>query len=185
MRMQITLQKSTYPIVQVIVFFIIYTLLLWLWGWARNSAFAHFLIEDVTVKTAVGFVNLISPNFNSIAHGTHMTSSAGGINVVNGCEGVEVMFLLIAAMIISPLSVRAKIVGILVGLIYIFFLNQVRLVVMFYAVRENKQLFELVHGTIAPIILVALTGFFLALWISSFGNSINTSNVKVSHAVSD
>jgi exosortase family protein XrtM len=142
------------------------------------------LIEDITVKTAVGFVNFISPTFASYAQGTHMTSSAGGINVVSGCEGVEVMFLLIAAIIISPLRLRAKIACMLIGLFYVFFLNQIRLVVMFYAVREHKQLFELVHGIIAPIILVAFTGLFLAFWIARFGQPISL-NVKVPHVLAD
>jgi exosortase/archaeosortase family protein len=141
----------------------------WLWGLERNSPFGHAMIEGLTVNSAVNLINLISSNVIASAQGTHITAVGGGINVLSGCDGLEVMFLLIAAMIISPLSWLAKLNGILSGLIFVFLLNQLRLVTIFYAVRQNKQLFELVHGLIAPIILVALTGLFLAFWLSVYG----------------
>jgi exosortase/archaeosortase family protein len=127
------------------------------------------MIEGLTVNSAVNLINLISSNVIASAQGTHITAVGGGINVLSGCDGLEVMILLIAAMIISPLSWLAKLTGILSGLILVFLLNQLRLVTIFYAVRQNKQLFELVHGLIAPIILVALTGLFLAFWLSVYG----------------
>lgn len=167
-----TSRSATFLVRKIIVFLLIFVCLQWLWGLGRNSAFGHTVIEGVTVTSAVGLINVISSDIIASAQGTHITAIGGGINVVSGCDGLEVMFLLIAAMFISPLSWPAKLTGTVSGLVYVFLLNQLRLIVMFYAVRQDKQLFELVHGLIAPIILVALTGLFLAFWLSIYGQPV-------------
>jgi len=162
-------RSATSLIVKIAVFLLIFLFLQWVWALERNSPFGHAVIESLTVNSAVNLINLISANVIASAHGTHITAVGGGINVLSGCDGLEVMFLLIAAISISPLSWFAKLTGVLSGLIFVFFLNQLRLVTIFFAVRQNKQLFELMHGLIAPIILVALTGLFLSFWLSIYG----------------
>jgi len=178
-----TSRSATLLVIKIIVFLLIFVSLQWLWGLGRNSAVGHIMIEGITVTSAVDLINVISSDIIASAQGTHITAVGGGINVVSGCDGLEVMFLLIAAMMISPLSWPAKLIGIVSGLVYIFLLNQLRLLTMFYAVRQNKQLFELVHGLIAPIILVALTSLFLAFWLSRYGLPVTLKVSKLNDLV--
>ncbi len=153
---------------QLLVFVFIFAALQWTWRDQHDSAFERFFIEDVTVRTAVGLVNTLTPSIKAVAMGTHMTAPGGGINVLNGCEGVEVMFLLLSAMVIAPIPWKVRIAGAFSGLVYVFFFNQLRLLVMFYTVRTNRELFELLHGIVAPLFLVALTGLFFAAWLARF-----------------
>ena len=45
-----------------------------------------------------------------------------------------------------------------------FGLNQLRLLVLFYAFRGNRPLFESLHGLVLPLALIAATaGLFLAV----------------------
>ena len=153
---------------QTLIFLAIFLLLQLLWSLVSLSSVGLFLIEGVTVKTAVWLISLFTPQVNAMAQGTHIMANGGGINVQNGCEGIEVMFMLIAAMCVASLTWQNKLYGMLFGMFYVFVMNQVRLVVMFYAVRSDRVLFETVHGLIGPILLVALTGLFFAFWLSKF-----------------
>jgi len=150
------------------IFLLLFFGLQWLWSWQRDSAFPIFLIEGLTVKCTTGLINLFTPQVMAIAKGTQISAAGGGINVYSGCEGVEIMFMLFAAMIISPITLRAKVFGIVIGLVYIFLLNQIRLVFLFYAARFDKTWFEIAPGTVFPILLVALTALYFGYWLSRY-----------------
>ena len=167
---------------QTLTFLAVFILLQLLWSLLRLTGFGLWLIEGATVQTTVWLINLLTPHVHALAQNTHIIANGGGINVLNGCEGVEVMFILIAAMAVAPLAWRFKLAGMAVGVMYVFLVNQIRLVAMFYAVRTDKQLFETVHGLIGPILLVAITGLFFAYWLSKFAVStrfaLSASEVK-------
>jgi exosortase/archaeosortase family protein len=91
----------------------------------------------------------------------------GGLNILNGCEGVEVAFLLIAALCAMPGSHRRRLCGMAVGVSLVFMLNQARILALFYAFRYDKVLFSLLHGTVAPLAMIACTVLFVAVWPKS------------------
>ena len=167
---------------QTLTFLAIFLFLQVIWSLLRLTGFGLWLIEGATVQTTVWLINLLTPSVNALAQNTHIVASGGGINVANGCEGVEVMFMLIAAMVVAPLTWRFKLAGMITGVLYVFLVNQIRLVAMFYTVRVDKQLFETVHGLVGPILLVAITGLFFAYWLSKF--AVSTSKVKDDQAIS-
>ena len=167
---------------QIFIFLVVFMLLQVLWSFVRLTDFGLWFIEGLTIHTSTGLINMFTPQVRALAQGTHIASSGGSINVLNGCEGIEVVFILIAAMLVAPLTWRSKLLGILAGVSYVFAMNQIRLVAMFYAIRTNRQLFETVHGLVGPILLVAITGLFFAYWLSKF--AVSTSKVKDDQAIS-
>lgn len=171
--------RSSSYIRQVLIFLFVFICLQALWAWQRHSLVCTFFVEGLTVKSAVNIVNLLTPSVMALAKGTSIAAEGGGINVYSGCEGVEVMFMLMAAMLIAPISLRAKLLGTLSGLIFIFMLNQIRLVCLFYVVRVDKNWFELAHGFIAPIALVALTALFFAYWLAKNTNKIQIPDTSI------
>lgn len=148
------------------LFLLIFFGLQWLWDWQRDNTLPVFIIEDLTVRCSTSLINLLTPQVMAIANGTKISAVGGGINVYSGCEGVEIMFMLYAAMIISPITLRDKLIGAVIGTVYIFLLNQLRLVFLFYSVRFDSTWFEIAHGTVFPIFLVAFTALFFGLWLS-------------------
>lgn len=164
---------------QVLIFLLVFMCLQILWAWQRHSPVCTFIVEGLTVKSATHLVNLLTPTVMAIAKGTSISAVGGGINVYSGCEGVEVMFMLMAAMLIAPLKLRAKLLGTLSGLVFVFMLNQIRLVCLFFVVRFDKNWFDLAHGLIAPIALVALTVMFFAYWLARNTVNIQLDNTKI------
>ena len=87
--------------------------------------------------------------------------------IAAGCNGVEAMILLIAAMLAFPSPWRHKLVGIAIGVIAIQALNLVRIVSLFFLGMWNETAFEWAHLYVwqALIMLDALVVFLL--WIRS------------------
>lgn len=142
----------------------IFLLLQGLWAGARGSAMERAVIDQATVGSAVVLINWLTPEVGAIASGPRIRAPGGGLNILNGCEGVEVLFLLLAGLSVLGLPARRWLVGVTYACLLVFALNQLRILALFYAYRSDKSLFSLLHGTVAPVVLIALAVAFLAIW---------------------
>lgn len=163
--------KTHSLITQALLFALIFAALQLSWLVVRDNSFGHFIRGDLTVKPAVHLINLFSPQINASALGNQILASGGGLVVKLGCEGVEALFILLAALITAPLSRSAMLKGMLIGTLFIYAFNQARILILFYAFRADKPLFQLLHGTIAPLALVALAALFFHWWLSKYSSS--------------
>lgn len=139
-------------------------------GWystvARNTWIERLVIDEVTVKSAAALIQLIDPATGVQPVGSRLHAPGGGINIINGCEGVDVLFLMMAAMLVAPISLNARLMGIVLGICVVLTLNQARVIGLFYAYRLDRSLFDMLHGVVAPLMLiVAVSGYFL-LWLN-------------------
>ena len=136
------------------------------WSLAQGTALEHVTVGDWTVRPAAFWIQLITPDIGANAQGYSITATGGGINVLNGCEGFEVVFLWLSALAITPLSWRWRGIGLVLGVGLIWVLNQVRILILFYAYRTNKEWFAQLHGTIAPLVLIVLVAAAFALFVA-------------------
>lgn len=139
------------------------------WNSARDTSLERIAIDVLTVRPAAWLINHITPEIMVQAAGTRLKAAGGGINILNGCEGSDVVFLLAAAMLSAPLRMKWRLLGIGIGSIAILSCNQVRILALFYANRTDKALFELLHGIVAPVILILIATGFYVFWLEYFG----------------
>ncbi len=135
------------------------------WEAARGSWLERLWVHQLTVSSATVLINQLTPEVNAVAKGARITAPGGGLNVLFGCEGTDAVFLLAAALLVFPMSMRARLTGLLAGLVWVFLLNQLRIVALFYAFRADAGLFDLLHTAAAPLLMVVLTGLFFHLWL--------------------
>lgn len=135
-----------------------------LWAGARGTALEHFIIGRMTVGCATAAINLLTPEVRAVVDGFRIRAPGGGINILNGCEGVDIAFMLVAALLAYPTTWRSRLSGIAAGMAFVFVLNQARILALFYAYRTDKALFGLLHGTVAPVFMIACTFAFVLLW---------------------
>lgn len=128
----------------------------------RGSDLWRVLIEEATVRPAAALVNLLSPGEATAGQGAALVSPRARLTVRSGCEGIEAMLLLSAAYLAAPLGWRARTLGLLAGLGLIYALNQARLVALWFALRHDRELFALLHGVIAPALLVGAACAYFA-----------------------
>jgi len=150
--------------IRVIVFALVFICLQLVWDTVRDTALERVLIHDVTVRPAAWLINLITPNVQAQAIDFSVRAYGGGLNILNGCEGLEALFLLIAAFVVLPITSRSRLIGMLVGIVFVFVINQLRILVLFYAYRADHALFDSLHSTVTPIAVVLLVGLYFYAW---------------------
>ncbi len=146
-----------------------FMLLQWAWSEARGTWIERLVIDQMTVKTAAWLIDTLDPAIGVQAAGSRLKAAGGGINILNGCEGTEVAFLLACAMLVAPMVWRARLLGLAVGCLLVFVLNQGRVLVLFYAFRADRALFDALHGVIAPLLLILAASVFFLVWLNYYG----------------
>lgn len=136
------------------------------WSKTRATPIERLVIDRTTVATSAWIIDRISPEEGVWAEGPRLISPKVRLSVLNGCEGTESILLFAAAVLAFPAPWRKKPAGLLVGLVWVFLLNQVRIVGLFFILRYRPQWFEAVHGTIAPIFIILAGAVVFALWLN-------------------
>lgn len=161
-------RRKVHPLSLLLIFMVAFFALQWAWGQARGTAIERLVIDQATVRPAVYLVNLISPKASAYAEGSRLKAPGGGINILNGCEGTEVLFLLYAALLAAPLAWRARLLGAAAATLFVYVLNQVRIVALFFAYRSDAGWFDALHGMIAPLLLIACALLFFLYWLGRY-----------------
>jgi exosortase/archaeosortase family protein len=144
----------------IILFGLVFALLQWGWSVARGTWVEQLVVHEVTVTSAAALVRFLTPQIPARPIGASIKAPGGGLNILNGCEGTEVMFLLMAAFAAVRMPWRHRLAGLILGTGMIFLLNQMRILVLFYSNRADRALFDVLHTAILPAVLVALTAAY-------------------------
>ncbi|MBL0726206.1 archaeosortase/exosortase family protein [Piscinibacter sp. HJYY11] len=136
------------------------------WEAARGSWVERLWVHHLTVQSATQVITTLTPEIHAVAKGPRITAPGGGINVLFGCEGTDVVFMLTAALLVFPMTWRKRLGGWIAGLAWVLVLNVLRIVVLFYAYRSDPGVFDLLHTAAAPLAMVVLTGLFFHLWLA-------------------
>lgn len=152
---------TAYPLwLSLMIFLGVFAVLQWTWGEAHNTWIERLVIHEATVKPAAAMIQILTPEADAKPVGASIKAAGGGLNILNGCEGTEVMFLLGAAFAAVRMGWQRRLTGLALGLALIFALNQARILALFYTFREQRSLFDLLHTTVLPAVLVAAVALY-------------------------
>lgn len=114
---------------------------------------------------AVWIIELWDSNVESMGKIIRDIPSGFAVSIEPGCNGVEAMIILFAAIFAFPAPWKHKFVGFLIGCVAIQALNMVRIISLFYMGQWNMVWFEWFHLYLwqAMIILEALV--FWLVWL--------------------
>jgi len=159
---------------RILAFAAVFSVLQSAWQRWSEEPLGRWLVETLVVAPTAVLVNWLTPGVNAVADGGTVRAAGGGVRVLNGCEGFEAMFLLVAAVLVMPATPRQRLWGLAAGLPLIHALNAVRLLAMFYSFRRDPALFDTLHGLVMPLVMVAGVLAYFALWVR---------RVRKSHAI--
>jgi len=77
------------------------------------------------------------------------------------------MFMLVAAFTAVAMPGLRRLTGVGLGIVLVFCMNQVRLVALFYVHRSDPTLFNLLHGTVAPVVLIIAVALYVFFWMGN------------------
>jgi exosortase H (IPTLxxWG-CTERM-specific) len=118
----------------------------------------------VIVKAAGMLIHLFRGQ--AIASGDILMSPLNGfqIQVVSGCNAVNVTILLWAAMLVYPASWTQRLKGVVLGSFAIHGLNLLRVISLFYLGQYNAALFDFAHFYLWEGLIVVDTLVAFGVW---------------------
>lgn len=154
-----------------LIFLLLFFVLQYGYSACQGTIVEHVVLDVATVRPSAAAINLISPEASAQAAGHRIVSPHGSLSVLNGCEGTETLFLLLAAIAAFKAPWRHKLKGAVIGTFIIYGLNQIRIVALFFAAQQDRKWFDMLHGTIAPTLIIVLSVLFFLWWSSESGVS--------------
>ena len=112
-------------------------------------------------------VQFFDDNVMAVSNVIRDRTTGFGVRIERGCNGVEALIILFAAIFAFPAPLKNKIIGFVIGFIAIQGLNLVRIVSLFYMGQWNQVAFEWFHLYLwqALIIMDALVVWLI--WLRS------------------
>jgi len=126
----------------------------------RGSSAEWLIIDLLTVKPAGFLVAVVFPDSNVQSAGARLMWEGGQLTLLNGCDGFEFMSLLAAATLAANIPLRRGLVCLCVGVALVWGANQIRIVVLFWAFRFQRDWFDVLHTLWLPLLLISITGWF-------------------------
>jgi len=132
----------------------------------RGTWVEWWLVDAMTVVPSVGLLNGVLPTGTAVvADGASLVGPGVRLNVLAGCEGTEVMLLLLLAIAAARRGWRASLWGAAAGLALVWVANVVRIAVLYLAFTHSRAMFDLLHALVAPLAVVAVAVLFFAAWL--------------------
>jgi exosortase H (IPTLxxWG-CTERM-specific) len=116
-------------------------------------------------KVSVFLIELFDSGVISFGKVIQDVESGFAVSIEPGCNGVEALIILFAAIFAFPAPLKSKLVGFAIGFVAIQALNLVRIISLFYLGQWNMTWFEWFHLYLwqALIILDALVVWLIWL----------------------
>lgn len=127
-------------------------------NWVNDHA-----IEPLTggiARVSGGVLNVLGQKVTMT--GTVIRNPKFGVNIRNGCNGVEAMLIFLAAVLAFPASWKSRLAGLGLGIIAIQVVNLIRVVVLFLTGVYFPKIFDTSHTVIWQTIVIL---FGVMLWI--------------------
>ena len=131
----------------------------------------HVIVPFTTGLAKLSTTLISAFDSDAVSAGKVIRSTANGfaVSIERGCNGIEAVIILFAAIFAFPATLRQKLAGFAVGFVAIQGLNLVRIISLFYLGQWSMTWFEWFHLYLwqALIIIDALVVWLLWLrWLS-------------------
>lgn len=134
----------------------------------RGTAFERAVVEDGILVPTVGLINVLTPAEHAVLAGrTILAPGSTRLHVTRGCEGIELLLMLVAAIVAFPASLERRAQGLVLGAVLAYSLSVLRLLALHYTLRYGPGAWEALHGLILPLAPVVLMAFYFLRWTSA------------------
>jgi len=150
-------------LVRFAVLLLVFFVVIWL-GPVDRHVIAPFTRGLARVSAVV--LNLFGEGV-SVA-GSVIAGNGFAVDIKGGCNGVEAMLLLCAAIAAFDAPWRARVLGLIAGSAALMAFNIVRIVTLYVIGERWRRLFETFHLAVWQTIMFAVAASIFALWSGRF-----------------
>lgn len=147
-------------------FLVILTVLNSVYYFFAGTSVENFMLAIMTAKPPAVIINFLTPAESVVVTGNQLTSQHVNFSVVSGCEGMGGILLIIAAVCAANVRLQDKLKGLLCGVTFIYLLNILRIVGLYYIMRYYVGAFDFAHYFVGQTIIIFLGCIFFMVWLS-------------------
>lgn len=126
----------------------------------------RFLNDTLNGSVSAWLINTISPSRRVTVVDGALSGGGRAVDIKKGCEGFEVMILLVSILAAYPMRWRMKLAGIFLGSLLIYLVNIIRITSLYYITWLYPNQFEFFHITVWQTVIVLLASLFFMFWIN-------------------
>lgn len=131
--------------------------------------FINVIYYHGMVAICADLINWLAPLEQVLPQQNHLISAMADLEIVRGCDGAGVLFLVVSAVLVFPSGLKRKLFGLLLGIGLIYSINLLRISVLYFVIAYQPGWFQLIHTYVAPTLMVVLGCFYFAWW--AFGSA--------------
>lgn len=135
------------------------------------ETFINVIYYHGIVTVCADLINMVAPFEKVLPQLNHLISSNANLEIVRGCDGAGVLFLVISAILAFPSKLSWKLVGLILGISIIYAVNLLRISTLYFVIAYHPEWFQFIHTYVAPTLMVLLGCFYFAWWALASTNS--------------
>ena len=128
---------------------------------ANSETFAPYL--GIIARICGVLLNFIGQD--SAVVGSTITAAGFPVQIVRGCDGLEPIAAFVAAVVASPVSLRAKVPGIVIGGLCLWLINLGRIISLVLIGIHFPKAFDAMHQEVWQAAFIVLAIGFWAIWV--------------------
>jgi len=114
---------------------------------------------------AAWLLDLFMSGTDIMSRDAMIVGAEASVNIRKGCEGFEVMGIVVAAMLAYPMAWRLRLTGLAVGIVYVYLLNLLRIIGIYLTHVFKPEWAEAAHVTAGQTFIILLVVVYLFFWI--------------------
>lgn len=125
-----------------------------------------FLVHHMTTGGSSKLINLMTPAENTRAQAEYLISGSFKLQIAQGCEGMDGVIILLAAILAFPAGIKSKILGMFGGLIILYSLNLFRIAALYYTLKYKSAFFDMMHIYVGQTFIILMAFFYFITWLT-------------------
>jgi len=154
--------------IRFVLSFILFFFLLQIAHFSLKKYTSPLLIHKLNAEVSSKIINVITPDEKTFTRGDTIGSAGFSIRIAQGCEGIEGILLITAALCAFSMGMKQKVSGIIVGSLIIYVANLSRITALYYTLKYKPKLFDFLHVYVGQTFIIFIGVLFFILWISRF-----------------
>ena len=143
-----------------------YVIMAGLYRMIPNPILQHTVYPTLFGHPTASVIDWLWPDEAIEAMANQLSSPRAALEIVRGCDGSGVLFLMTAAVLAFPAGARARLAGVVLGMALVYGLNLLRLGGLYFIAAYQKSWFVPLHTYFIPSLMIVVVALFYLHWLT-------------------
>ena len=146
-------------------FAIFFLLMNFIYFLLADTFIQDFIFSSLTAKPAAAIIQFMSPGDGIWVTGNLLVSRYTSLRIIHGCEGVQCMLVITSAILAYKTSAMHKLAGVLCGVAFLYAVNLLRIVGVYFVVKYDRSALEVAHHYVGQTFVIMMMFAFFIIWV--------------------